>query len=55
MKKIKEEDEDLLKTIYEGFFVYAFIWAFGGSLSEDRLMFSNMLRGLSKIKFPEGG
>lgn len=55
MKRLREEDEDAIKAIYEGFFVYAFIWSFGGALSEDRLMFSNMLRGLSKIKFPEGG
>ena len=53
---MKEDgNEEAIKTIYEGFFVYAFIWSFGGTLSEDKLSFSNMLKGLSKIKFPEGG
>lgn len=55
VKKLREADEDGIKLIYEGFFVYAMIWSFGGALTEDRLSFSNMLRGLTKVKFPEGG
>ena len=57
MKTLKAEEggEEKVKAIYDGFFVYAMIWAFGGALSEDKLSFSNMLRGVSKIKFPEGG
>ena len=53
VKRIKEEDEELLKTIYEGFYVFAYIWAFGGSLSEDKLVFSGSVKAASKVKFPE--
>lgn len=55
VKKLREDDEDAIKLIYEGFFVYAMIWSFGGSLTEDRISFSNLLKGLTKIKFPEQG
>jgi hypothetical protein len=54
MKKLKEEgNEDEIKEIYEAFFIFAGMWAFGASLDEDKLSFSNTLKRMSKIKFPE--
>jgi len=54
LKKLKEEDKvDDIKAIFEGFFVFALMWSFGASLDEDKLSFSNTLKGMSKIKFPE--
>jgi hypothetical protein len=29
------------------------MWSFGASLDEDKLSFSNSLKGMSKVKFPE--
>ena len=57
MKNLKNEEggEEKIKAIYDGFFMYAVIWGFGGALSEDKLSFSNMVRGMSKTKFPENG
>lgn len=50
-----EDSQEKVKSIYDGIFVYATIWAFGGTIGEDKLSFSNMLRQVSKVKFPEGG
>lgn len=56
MKKLREENnEDAIKQIYEAFFVFAAMWAFGASLNEDKLSFSNSWKSASKIKFPEQG
>lgn len=56
MKKLREENnEDAIKQIYEAFFVFAAMWAFGASLDEDKLSFSNSWKSASKIKFPEQG
>jgi len=41
--------------IYEAFFIFGVIWAFGAPLSEDRIQFSNQIRGMSKPKIPDGG
>jgi len=54
LKKLKEEEKvDEVKAIFEGFFIFALMWSFGASLDEDKLSFSNGLKGMSKIKFPE--
>ena len=54
LKKLKEEEKiDEIKFIFEGFFVFALMWGFGASLDEDKLSFSNNLKSMSKIKFPE--
>jgi hypothetical protein len=43
-----------MKLIYEGVFVFAMIWSFGGPQSEERIWFSNNIKQRStKIKFPE--
>jgi dynein heavy chain len=57
LKKLKEEPdgENEIKTIYEAYFVFAAMWAFGGSLNEDKLSFSNQWKSMSKIKFPDAG
>lgn len=57
LKKLKEEqNEDAIKNIYEGIFVFAVIWSFGASLNESKLSFSSALKNsASKIKFPEQG
>jgi hypothetical protein len=54
LKKLKEEDKvDEVKAIFEGYFIFALMWSFGASLDEDKLSFSNTLKSMSKIKFPE--
>jgi len=56
MKKLREEGkEDEIKTIYEAFFIFAAMWAYGGSLDEDKLSFSNSFKSMSKVKFPDVG
>ncbi len=53
--KEKEEEQ---KIIYEAFFLFATMWAYGGSVgggqddNEVLNKFSGVFRGLSKIKFP---
>ncbi len=31
------------------------MWAFGGSIDEEKIPFSNNMRSMCKVKFPEGG
>jgi hypothetical protein len=31
------------------------MWAFGAPLTEDKISFNNMLKNVSKIKFPDVG
>jgi dynein heavy chain len=57
MKRLKEEGkEEEIKMLYEAFFVFAGMWAYGGSLDEDNKgNFSKSWISMSKVKFPEGG
>jgi len=56
LKRLREDqNEDAIKNIFDGFFIYAAMWSYGGSLDEDKLSFSNGFKSMSKIKFPEGG
>jgi len=59
LKKLKEEGNgDRIKDIYEAFFIFATMWAYGASLDEDKNAFSNQYRSLvtnPNLKFPEGG
>jgi dynein heavy chain len=58
MKRLKEDQEtftEKMKIIYEGFFAFSFMWAFGATLTEDRISFNGQMRSMSKVKFPEGG
>jgi dynein heavy chain len=56
-----KEKEDDLKNIYEAFFIFATMWAWGGSVgggqddNEVLAKFSSIWKSLSKIKFPEQG
>ncbi len=57
MKRIKEEGgyEEAIKVIYEGFFVFAMIWSFGGPLTDSKISYNGLLRALaSRVKFPDG-
>jgi len=57
LKKLKDEtnpNEDKIKDIYEGFFLFATMWAFGASLGEDdKPSWSNAFKSTSRIKFPD--
>jgi len=54
LKRHREEGkEEEIKQIYEAFFIFAAMWAYGGSLDEDKLSFSNGFKSVSKIKFPD--
>jgi dynein heavy chain len=58
LKRVKEEGgfEDAIKVIYEGFFVFAMIWSFGGPLTDSKISYNGILRGLAnRVKFPEAG
>ena len=57
MKRMKEEEDyiEKYKQIYEGIFAFAFMWAFGATLTDDKISFSGTVRSTSKVKFPEGG
>ena len=38
LKKLREDNnEEAIKVIYEGFFVFAGMWAYGASLDEDKI------------------
>jgi dynein heavy chain len=55
---LKEDSQiDRIKEIYEAFFIYAAMWAFGAGLDEDRVSFSNAFKSLTNgnLKFPEAG
>lgn len=59
MNYSNKEPDDQLKQIYEAFFIFATMWAWGGSIgggqddNEILSKFSSVWRSLSKIKFPE--
>ena len=58
LKKLKAEMlyDDAIKIIYEGFFVFAMIWAFGGPFVDAKISFNGVLRGMAgRVKFPDGG
>jgi dynein heavy chain len=57
MKRLREEDEyiEKYKLIYEGIFAYAFMWAFGGIFTDEKISFSGQLKANCKVKFPENG
>jgi len=57
LKRLREENkEDEIKQLYEAFFVFAAMWAYGGSLDEDNKgNFSKSFMSVSKVRFPEGG
>lgn len=56
-----KEKEEELKVLYEGFFIFATMWAYGGSVgggqddNEVLNKFNGVFRSLVKVKFPEGG
>ena len=58
---MSKEKEDDLKNVYEAFFIFATMWAWGGSVgggqddNEVLAKFSSVWKSLSKIKFPENG
>lgn len=51
----EENNEDAIKLIYEGFFVFAGMWAYGASLDEDKIQFSNAWKSLSGKQFKYEG
>lgn len=55
MTRLRAEDEDAVKIIYESFFVFAMMWSFGGALPEDlKTGFSNSIKHQAKaLKFPD--
>ena len=56
VKALKEAGkEDDIKQIYEAYYIFALMWAFGATLLEDKISFNNMLKSASKIKFPDQG
>ena len=56
VKALKEAGkEDDIKQIYEAYYIFAVMWAFGATLLEDKISFNNMLKSASKIKFPDQG
>lgn len=58
LKRLKEDGHvDRIKEIYEAFFIFAAMWAWGASLDEDRGSFSNSIKSLTNgnLKFPEAG
>jgi dynein heavy chain len=57
MKMLKvEQEEEKIKIIYEALFVFGVMWAYGATLSEDKVSFGGQLRGnCAKVKFPDGG
>ena len=56
IKSLKENGkEEEIKSIYEAYYIFALMWAFGATLLEDKISFNNMLKSMSKVKFPEAG
>ena len=54
-KEATAENETKIKTIYEGFFIYAMMWSIGGGMADDRMSYNSWMKSISKIKFPEAG
>ena len=58
---MKAAPVDQLKLIYEAYFMYAFMWAVGGAVADDKTVnhrknFNQWLRlTFSKVKFPDNG
>jgi len=48
-------EEEKVRLILEAFFIYAMMWAIGGCLTEDRRAFSQVIKRISKVRFPETG
>lgn len=60
LKRLKDDNQvERIKEIYEAFFIFATMWAYGASLDEDRVSFSNSIKSLvptgGNLKFPEAG
>ena len=56
IKGLKAEGKnDDIKNIYEAFFIFAFMWLFGATVDEGKILFSGMLKSRVKIKFAEQG
>ena len=57
MKKLKSEnDDEYIKRIYEAYFIYAFMWSFGGACDDDSyISFNSIIKNKAKIKFPDQG
>jgi hypothetical protein len=55
VKKLRAENEEELKKIYEAMFIFALMWSFGAVLPEDgKVKFSNALKSnVKNIKFPD--
>jgi dynein heavy chain len=54
IKALKEAgNEDDIKKIYEAYFIFAMMWAFGATLSEDKSWYNGLLKSSSKVKFPD--
>ena len=54
MKMMKEENrEEDIKTIYEAYFVFAFMWSFGAGLTEEKIWFNGYCKSASRVKFPD--
>ena len=54
IKGLKTEGKnDDIKIIYEAFFIFDFMWSFGASVDEGKILFSSMLKSRAKVKFPE--
>ena len=49
------QKEDDAKIILEAFFIFAMMWAIGGALTEDRGKFSQRIKSISKVRFPDTG
>ncbi len=47
--------EEEAKAILEGFFVFALMWGVGGALTDDRRSFSQVIKSISKTRFPDVG
>ena len=56
IKSLKEQSrEDDIKNIYEAYFIFAVMWSYGASLTEDKISFNNILKSTARVKFPEQG
>ncbi len=55
---IKQMSIDEQKQTYEAYFIFAFMWAVGGPIADDKTVnyrksWNGLMRSISKIKFPE--